>query len=172
MRRLIVFCFAVILFAAPICTFAQQDGKPAEIATHYYRLSYSIQEVGETGKVTNSRAYATSIATGPGQTAQIRTGDKVPMVTDNKGEVQYIDVGVSIDCTRAQEVDGKLSVQITADISNTTKGNVPPALPLIRANRWSANVLVPIAKPTIIFSSDNLQDKGKLQVELTATRID
>ena len=123
MRRIIVFCFAVILFAAPICTLAQQDGKPTEIATHYYRLSYSIQEVGETGKVTNSRAYATSIATGPGQTAQIRTGDKVPMVTDNKGEVQYVDVGVSIDCTRAQEVDGKLSVQMTADISNTTKGN-------------------------------------------------
>lgn len=127
MRRIIVFCFAVILFAAPICTFAQQDGKPTEVATHYYRLSYSIQEVGETGKVTNSRAYATSIATGPGQTAQIRTGDKVPVVTEiNKGEVQYVDVGVSIDCTRAQEVDGKFSVQITADISNTTKEPMNP----------------------------------------------
>ena len=172
MRRLIVFCFALVLSAAPIWTFAQQDGKPTETATHYYRLSFSIQEVGETGKVTNSRAYATSIATGPGPTAQIRTGDKVPMVTDNKGEVQYVDVGVSIDCIHAQEVDGKFSVQITADISNTTKGTAPSAPPLIRANRWSATVLVPIAKPTIIFSSDNLQDKGKLQVELTATRID
>jgi hypothetical protein len=45
-------------------------------------------------------------------------------------------------------------------------------MPVIRANRWSANVMVPITKPSIIFSSDNLQDKGKLQVELTATRID
>jgi hypothetical protein len=173
MRRIIVFCFAFILFAAPIGTFAQQDSKPAESPTHYYRLSFSVQEVGETGKVINSRSYETSIATGGGPPSQIRTGDKVPVLTDSKeGNVQYVDVGVSIDCTRAQEVNGKLSVQMTADISNTTKSTNESALPLIRANRWSANVLVPVGKPTIIFSSDNLQDKGKLQVELTATRID
>lgn len=171
MRRILFFSFALMLFAVP--AFAQQDSKPAEKPTHYYRLSYSVQEVGETGKVINSRSYETSIATGNGPPAQIRTGDKVPVLTDSKeGNVQYIDVGVSIDCTRALEVDGKLSVQMTADISNTTKGTVPSALPLIRANRWAANVLVPIAKPTIVFSSDNLQDKGKVQVELTATRID
>jgi hypothetical protein len=174
MRRIIVFCFALILFVAPFGSFAQQDSKPAEKPTHYYRLSYSVQEVGEAGKVINSRTYETSIATGNGPPAQMRTGDKVPVLTDSKeGNVQYIDVGVSIDCTHALEVDGKLSVQMTADIStNTTKGTNPSAMPLIRANRWSANVLVPIAKPTIVFSSDNLQDKGKLQVELTATRID
>ena len=172
MRR-IVFYLAVILFATPIGMFAQEDAKPTERPTHYYRLAYSIQEVGDTGKVINNRAYTTSIATGGGPTAQIRTGDKVPVLTDSKeGNVQYVDVGVSIDCNRAQEVDGKLAIQMSADISNTTKGTNPTALPLIRANRWSANVLVPIGKPTIIFSSDNLQDKGKLQVELTATRID
>jgi hypothetical protein len=172
MRR-IAFYLAVIVFAAPIGTFAQEDAKPTEPPTHYYRLAYSIQEVGDTGKVINSRAYTTSISNNGGPPAQIRTGDKVPVLTDSKeGNVQYIDVGVSIDCTRAQEVDGKLSVQMTADISNTTKSTNESALPLIRANRWSANVLVPVGKPTIIFSSDNLQDKGKLQVELTATRID
>jgi hypothetical protein len=173
MRRIIVLCFALILVAAPTSTFAQQDSKPAESPTHYYRLSFSVQEVGETGKVINSRVYVTSIATEKGApTAQIRTGDKFPLETDNKGNLQYIDVGVNIDCMRALEVSGKLAVQINADISNTTKATDPTAPPVIRANRWSAMVLVPIAKPTIIFSSDNLQDKGKLQMELTATRIE
>jgi hypothetical protein len=33
-------------------------------------------------------------------------------------------------------------------------------------------VLIPIGKPTVVFSSDDLGDKGKLQVELTATRVE
>lgn len=179
MRRIIIFCFALALFSASIDTFAQQEVRTVESPAHYYRLTYSVQEVGETGKVTNSRTYATSIATGNGPNAQIRTGDKVPVLTErNKGEVQYIDVGVSIDSVRAQEVDNNLALSVTADISSTTKTTGPTAtteaseLPVIRANKWSANVLVPVAKPTIIFSSDNLQDKGKIQVELTATRIE
>lgn len=173
MRRIIIFCFALALFTAPIDTFAQQEVKTVESPAHYYRLTYSVQEVGETGKVTNNRTYTTSIATGGGPSAQIRTGDKVPLVTEReKGEVQYVDVGVSIDSIRAQEVDNKLALSVTADITSTTKTTDQTALPVIRANKWSSNVLVPIAKPTIIFSSDNLQDKGKIQVELTATRIE
>lgn len=172
MRRIIVFCFALILFASPIGSFAQQDSKPAESPTHYYRLSYSIQEVGENGKVINNRAYTTSIATGGGPFVQIRTGDKIPIKTDDKGNVSYVDVGVNIDCSNAREVNGKLGLQINAEISSTVKATDPSASPILRQNRWGANVLVPIAKPTIVFSSDNLQDKGRLQVELTATRID
>lgn len=178
MRRIIIFCFALALFAAPIDSFAQEV-KTVESPAHYYRLTYSVQEVGETGKVTNSRTYATAIATGSGSTASIRTGDKVPVFTErNKGDVQYIDVGVNIDSLRALEVDNKLALSVTAEISSTTKTTEPTAttestgLPIIRSNRWSANVLVPTAKPTVIFSSDNLQDKGKVQVELTATRIE
>ena len=173
MRTIIILCFALALFAAPIDSFAQQEVKTVESPAHYYRLIYSVQEVGETGKVTNSRTYATSIATGNGTTSQIRTGDKVPLVTEReKGEVQYIDVGVSIDSVHAQEVDNKLALQVTTDISSATKATEPTALPVIRDNKWSASVVVPITKPTIIFSSDNFQDKGRVQVELTATRID
>lgn len=179
MRRFIILYFALTLFASPIDTFAQQEIKTVESPAHYYRLTYSVQEVGETGKVTNSRTYATAIATGNGPSAQIRIGDKVPVLTEReKGEVQYIDVGVNIDSIRALEVDNKLALSVTAEISSTIKNTVPTAtsesisLPIIRSNKWSANVLVPIGKPTVIFSSDNLQDTGKVQIELTATRID
>jgi len=179
MRRIIILCFALVFFATPIDALAQQEVKTMESPAHYYQLTYSVQEVGETGKVTNSRTYATAIATGNGPTASIRTGDKVPVLTEReKGEAQYIDVGVNIDSLRALEVGNKLALSVTAEISSTTRTTEPTAttestaLPIIRSNRWSATVLVPIAKPTIIFSSDNLQDKGKVQVELTATRIE
>jgi hypothetical protein len=172
MPQIVILFFSLVLFATPNAVFAQQDAKPSEVPAHYYQLSFSVQEVGENGKVSNSRSYATSIVTGPGSYSQIRTGDKVPLKTDDKGNLQYMDVGVNVDCSRAAEVNGKLAVQITADISSTTKAIDPSAPPLIRQSRWSANVLVPIGKPTIVLSSDDLQDKGKLQVELTATRIE
>ena len=172
MRQIVVLCFSLILFATPNAGFAQQDAKPGEVPAHYYQLSFSVQEVSENGKVSNSRSYATSIVTGPGSFSQIRTGDKVPLKTDDKGNLQYMDVGVNVDCSHATEVNGKLGVQITANVSSTTKAIDPSAPPLIRQNQWSANVLVPIGKPTIVLSSDDLQDKGKIQVELTVARID
>jgi hypothetical protein len=174
MRRITIFCLALIFFATSKNTFAQQDGKPAESPAHYYQLSFSVQEVGENGKVTNSRAYTTSVSTRAnlGERHSIRTGDKVPLKPDDKGNLQYLDVGVNIDCWNAQEVAGKLSLLVTANISSTTKATDATGPPVIRQNQWSANVLVPVGKPTVIFSSDNLQDKGKIQVELTATRIE
>jgi hypothetical protein len=172
MRRLIILCLALILFATPKSISAQQDNKPAEPPSHYYQLSFSVQEVGENGKITNSRAYTTSIETHTHDRQSIRTGDKVPVKTDEKGNLQYIDLGVNIDCWNAQEVNSKLAIQITANVSSTTKAADAAAPPVIRQNQWSANALVPVGKPTVIFSSDSFQDKGKIQVELTATRIE
>ncbi len=44
--------------------------------------------------------------------------------------------------------------------------------PVIRQNVWDSTVLVPIGKPTVVFSSDDLDSKGKMQVEVTATRVE
>jgi hypothetical protein len=37
---------------------------------------------------------------------------------------------------------------------------------------WDSIVLVTIGKPTVVFSSDDLDSKGKMQVEVTAARVD
>jgi hypothetical protein len=42
---------------------------------------------------------------------------------------------------------------------------------LIRQTKWSSNVIVPIGKPTVIFSSDDATTKGQMQLELTATAM-
>jgi DNA-directed RNA polymerase specialized sigma24 family protein len=44
-----------------------------------------------------------------------------------KQKQSEMDVGVNVDCSRAQEVNSKLAVQITADISSTTKAIDPSA---------------------------------------------
>jgi hypothetical protein len=44
-------------------------------------------------------------------------------------------------------------------------------MPTIRQNRWVSTVAVPLKKPTVIFSSDDLTSKRQMQLELTATPI-
>jgi hypothetical protein len=79
---------------------------------------------------------------------------------------------VNIDSGKAEEVNGKLAMKVNAELSSTVPGTEAGVSPVIRQNRLTAVVLVPLAKPTVIFSSDDLRGKGRLQVELTATRIE
>jgi hypothetical protein len=171
-RKTIYFGLILALTFGSMRLLAQDDnGKSPATPQRFYHLLFTVEEVGDSGKIINSRVYTTSASEHNYQ--QIRTGTRVPIKTNDKGEVQYIDIGVNIDCKNVHEVDGKLSAEITADISSVaSKVETPNLMPIVRQNRWTATVLVPLGKPRVIFSSDNLQDKGKLQVELTATRLD
>jgi len=197
MRKHILFYLTLGFAATHALVFAQQDNKPAAVPTHYYHLSYAVQEVAENGKITNSRTYTTNLKTNTGILNQIRVGDKVPRCTDSPSRCEdpairpswsYTDFGVSIDSRNAEELNGKFSLNVTADISDAKLGddkasnrlinkdgvasNERSGPLIIRQDRWSGDVLVPIAKPTVIFSSDDLNSQGKIQIELTATRIE
>jgi hypothetical protein len=43
--------------------------------------------------------------------------------------------------------------------------------PVIRQVKWNAPVIVPLGKPTVIFSSDDPSSKRQMQLELTARPI-
>jgi hypothetical protein len=168
MPKPIVLCLAFFLASTASHAFAQQENKPAPTPEHFFHLSYAVQEVAENGKVINSRIYTTNIGT-DGNFVSLKTGDKIPLRTDDKGTVQYLDIGINIDSGKAEEVDGKLALKVNAEVSSNSPVDANTA-PVIRQNSWTARVLLPLSKPTVIFSSDNLQDKGRMQVELTATR--
>ena len=173
MRKSILICLVLALTAGSARLFAQQDaGKSSNPATQFYRLLFTVQQVDSSGKITNNRVYSTSIADDHNP-EQIRTGTRVPIKTNDKGEIQYLDIGVNIDCNDAHEMDGKLALGVTAEISSLAMetGN-SNTTPVVRENHWQASVLVPLGKPSVIFSSDDLQGKGKVQMELTATRIE
>ena len=173
MRKSILICLVLALTAGSARLFAQQDTqKSSNPAPQFYRLLFTVQEVDSSGKITNNRVYSTSIADDHNP-EQIRTGTRVPIKTNDKGEIQYLDIGVNIDCNDAHEMDGKLALGVTAEISSLAMetGN-SNTTPVVRENHWQASVLVPLGKPSVIFSSDDLQGKGKVQMELTATRIE
>jgi hypothetical protein len=154
-----------------------QDTKAPDAAAprtevHFYSLEFLLKEVGDDGKVVNSRTYHTSIST-DGRNSSVRAGTKIPIRVNDKDNIQYLDIGVNIDCEMARETAQGLALQIKAEISSLAN---PPAgseslTPIVRQNRWQSMTQLPIGKPTVIFSSDNLENKGKMQVEVTATQL-
>lgn len=163
---------AVVLSPAAI---RAQEKAPDTPQTHY-KLTYRLLQIGEDGKIANSRTYVA--ITGEGKDAtptKIRTGDKlpIPVKSGSLTEYQYQDIGTDIDTFHPQINDRQLSLQVTAASSSVAKpvADGIPNVPVFRQTRWESTVVVTLDKPTIIFTSDNVSDTGKTELELTATEI-
>ena len=139
-------------------------------APKYFHLDFVVKEL-ESGKVINTRTYSMMIPTGDMGGFSIRTGHKIPLRTDNAGSLTFIDVGVNIDCRAAKEVQDQLALNVAAEIGSVATDPPESNPPLIRQTKWSSNVIVPIRKPTTIFSSDDPTTKRQTQLELTAIPI-
>jgi hypothetical protein len=165
--RLAVACGFVTLMAG--ACFAQNEGAKPPEQQKYFHLEFVVKEM-DSGKAINARHYSTTAATGD-VGCSIRTGSKVPTPAGGavaSTQYTYIDVGVNIDCRAPKEVDGNLVLSLVAEISSVATASSPP---VIRQNKWNSTVVVPIGKPTVVFSSDDLTTKGQMQLELTATPI-
>ena len=141
----------------------------------FYQLDFVVKEV-EGGKVTNSRAY--SMIASPQGRGVIRVGSRLPVptagTTAQTSNFTYIDVGVNIDCTQLRELQNQLTFRVSADVSSAAKTEQTQPLqwpPVIRQNKWDSVVVIPIKKPTLLFSSDDPLTKGRIQLEVTATPI-
>jgi hypothetical protein len=148
----------------------------------FYKLEFVVKEV-EGGKVLNARTYTTTVSDNPRDSqAQLRAGGRVPyQTTTTTGDktlqsYQYFDIGVNIDCRAVKQVESGLSLYVSANISSVPTDAVVPAAastapPTVRQNTWSSVTIVPLKKPTVIFSSDDPASKRQMQLELTATPI-
>ena len=137
----------------------------------YYNLDFQVKEV-EGGKILNSRSYSFILSSDKNAfPSAIRMGSRVPYSTF-PGSNQLMEVGVNIDCRFLSEMQNRLALNVTADIS----GAVPPTeagqnqTPVLRQTKWSSGTIVTLKKPTVIFSSDDVTTKRTLQLELTATQ--
>jgi hypothetical protein len=164
------------------------SGTAAAAPQHFYRLHFAVAELDGSGKVTNTRSYeeiATTGGTQPLGDQQIKTGSRVPIATGSYAgngnpanlastQFQYIDLGVNLDVRDTSERGEMLGFRLKAEISSIARQTEVAGTgePVIRQNVWDSIVLVPIGKPTVVFSSDDLDSKGKMQVEVTATRVE
>jgi hypothetical protein len=155
--------FAFALFCCATC-FAQDT--PSD-QSRFYKLDFTVKELTG-GKVTNSRSYVT-IGHSQKNNQSIRTGDRVP-VQQSVGGFSYIDVGVNIDVTDLAQSGNDLRLHVAAEISSAEKDAALPQ-PIIRQTRWSSNVVLPLRKPTVLFSSDATGSKSQTQLELLVTPL-
>ena len=167
----------LLLTGTMAATALAQSPAPASPLKHY-KTDFVVKEVDANGHVINSRSYSTILATtNEGTPNQIRSGDKVPIRSSSgeNGDIkyQYIDIGVNIDCRSVSEIDQKLAMSITAEVSSVPAGADSNSTfgPLIRQFKWNSNVLISPGTPTTIFSSDDVSSKTKIEFEVTATPI-
>lgn len=158
--------FLSLMFATSAALAQAPDTTPA------YRLEFNIKEL-EGGKVISSRQYSVNTAVDKRNLkTSLRTGSKVPIPFGEAGQTTYLDVGVNIDCFEPQVKGQQMSFTMTAEVSSIAQDtSAPRTAPFVRQNRWSSEVVLPIQKPTIVFSSDDLTTKRQMQMEVTAVPL-
>lgn len=142
-----------------------------------FQLIFVVQEVNESGKIVNSRRYDTMATVGSpkGGGGSIRAGARVPIKTGGGATPMftYVEMGANFDANNPHIIqDNHLALQVTAEISSFDTETPFEGEPRIRQNRWTGNVEVPIGGHKIIFSSDDLSSKKKMQIELTVTPVE
>lgn len=192
MRRSIIACCLLLLVPAFARSAAAENSAKAPVAatvpaqpSDYYHLNFLVEQLDAAGKIVNSRSYSTTVSTGSHAAIMLKTGSRIPIATGeysaNGGassqantQFQYINLGIQIVVSHAQEVGRQLAFDLRAELSSVG-GEAEIAQvhePIIRQNTWQSPVLIPIGKPTVVFKSDEMDSKGSTQILVTATRLE
>jgi hypothetical protein len=148
---------------------------------HFFKLAFVLYEV-DNGKRTNQRDYM-MIGRTDNQPSSIRVATKVPITTLEKGDEKqytYTDVGLRINCSMKEQVDRRLQFHCDIEISSFIRpeqianatGNAGLAAPFLRTTRIDSWELLTPGKPALLTSVDDINSTKRLQVEVTATKIE
>jgi len=169
----------LLLILGLVSAVAAQEA-PKRPQQKIYKVVFLIYEL-EDGKKINERTYTLPVNTvdgNPGDSS-MRVGTRVPVTTATTGDKtqwQYVDVGLNIDCNVTEQED-KFIVHGSLELSSFAlpdQGTDPRSggNPVLRNIRQSFTTLVSPGKPTLVTTMDDINSKKRLQVEVTATRID
>lgn len=173
-----------VLFLSSITALPQENSaqktdtsstSSAQKEPRYFRLDFVIRELDGKRPIT-SRNYSTTVVANDRArgSCSLRTGNRVPIPTSAKeAQFNYSDVGVSIDCNGADTVGSELALGLSAEISSLldSTAGTQSTPPLLRSVRWRSTALVPTAKPTVVFSSQDDKTNHTLELEVTATPL-
>ncbi len=158
----------LIALCAAFAVVGRADEPPAP--SKFYHLHFVLQEV-DGNKVLNSREYDGTATTEQPSHCMFRTDSNLPTPSG------MLSLGVRIDASRLQERSYGLFLQVNANITSVPE---QPQLgissssndrSIVRTNQWDSMLVIPLRKPSIIFSSDDVTSKHKMQLVLTATPI-
>ena len=168
-------CALVVVVCCCAAALAQEQEKKREIPGHAYKVDVLLTE-SEGGKAVNSRTYTMLINSE--DTGRIRQGDRIPVnvasVPGKEGsvpsQIQYMDVGFSLDCRLAQRNDG-LYMSTVLDMSSLAPEQGASGNPIVRQQRYQTASFVQPGKRAVIANVDELDSKRKLQIEALLTQV-
>lgn len=169
----------LLLVLGLVSAVAAQEA-PKRSIQKIYKAVFLIYEM-EDGKKINERTYILPVTNVDGNphNSSMRVGTRVPVATATTGDKtqwQYVDVGLNIDCDVAEQED-KFIVHGSVELSSFAlpdQGTDPRSggNPVLRNIRQNFTTLVSPGKPTLVTTMDDINSKKRLQIEVTATRID
>ncbi|MGB8131045.1 MAG: hypothetical protein WCG81_14740 [Candidatus Angelobacter sp.] len=181
------FLMLMIVFLVACSLAAQEDTKKKpekpdndavvkEAAVPTYKMAFSIYELQD-GKKINQRDYSLLVEANGHGANTLKIGTKVPIDT-GKDSYTYTDVGFELRCSAAETVNNKLGVSVDLSVSNFAipQQNTDPRTgggrPVLRAVTQRVSAVVNPGKPQILTSMDDVNSTKRMQVELTATKVD
>ncbi|HEY4678357.1 MAG TPA: hypothetical protein VIJ01_14415 [Candidatus Angelobacter sp.] len=181
------FLMLMIVFLAACSLAAQEDTKKKQeapdrdaivkkAAVPTYKMAFSIYELQD-GKKINQRDYSLLVEANERGANTLKIGTKVPIDT-GKESYTYTDVGFELRCSAGETVNNKLEVSVDIGISNfaipeqNTAPRAGESRPVLRAVTQRVSAVVNPGKPQILTSMDDVNSTKRIQVELTATKVD
>jgi type II secretory pathway component GspD/PulD (secretin) len=140
-----------------------------------YRITYTLIDMDGSRRI-GEQHY--TMVTVPGQRAQMRQGNRVPiMVNDQKSNsgaaaVTYVDLGMNFDATLDQVEDGlSLKTKVERSSAAEERSGAVPQDPIIRQSVVEGSSLITPGKPLIIGSFDILDTTRHLDVQVSVEPI-
>jgi hypothetical protein len=153
---------------------AESESRPPE---NFYKLNFVIYEL-EDGKKINQRDYMMISKTNASSGSSIRVSTRVPVYAEDK-KMQYVDAGLNIRCPIKEQTANKLQIECDVEISSFVKpeqlagsGTAGPAAPVMRSSRTSSWALLTLGKPAVLTTFDDVNSTKRMQIEVTATKMD
>jgi hypothetical protein len=127
----------------------------------------------ENGKRLNTRKYM--MLADEEVWDRIRVGSQVPFIVGGVGSggYQYKDIGMNIDCRPHSRENGVL-LDLTVEMTSVLKpeeSHQPIEHPVFRTDRSSVGAVIPLGKPTVISTMDDVSSDRRYEIEITATKV-
>lgn len=143
---------------------------------NFFKLAFVMYELDD-AKRTNQRDYML-IGRTDNQPSSIRVATRVPVYTEEK-KMTYLDAGLTIRCSLKEQVDRRVQLHCDLEVSSfvrpdqiASSGNAGPAAPVLRTTRMDSWALLTLGKPAILNTVDDINSTKRMQIEVTATKLD
>jgi hypothetical protein len=158
----------------PVASAQDDKAKTAtpDVGWNFYKLDFVVREL-EDGKSVNARNY--TLMTRSNDWQQLRVGTRVPVTAGKTNQLQYVDVGLQVDCRimeeRGREIPAlSTKAEITSIATNDADKSMSTVAPVIRRVQMQVTSPITIGKPVVISGVDELNSKHRFQLEVTVTK--